>query len=126
MDTSAQGVKPPPLHNRNDVFEEIATLYNSGNDLELVQNRYRGALMMLNGSAIPKGHSALVTAISTYAEMIDLGDDALVQKTIAWIGSEERRHAPSSARPSIDDRGTSSATGCPDIRVGENDQAHAG
>ncbi len=95
--------KPPALHERVDVFGNIAGRYNGENNLELVQEGFLGALMMLNGTAIPKDHDENIANISTYASLVALETNKLVIDTLEWIRSEKVRNAPKQAAPSIDD-----------------------
>lgn len=85
-------VKPPPFHECGNVFEEIAALYNGGNNLLSVQDEFRGALKVVNKRAVPKEHTALAASIATSAALIDLVDDPLLKETLKWIESERARH----------------------------------
>lgn len=117
MNTTVQEVKPPPLHEWEDVFEEIVTEYHGGNNLYLVQERYRGACQLLTGTAIPKSHDALHLCVESNARLIGLADDNTTDRDIhaalTWIESERERHEKEaaakaatlkSARRSIDDK----------------------
>ena len=101
VDETATALKPPPLHDRCDVFEDIAALYNGGNNLLAVQDTFRGALSLLEGTAIPKGHDALVSSIEGSAKLIELADDPIVTATIAWVEAEKLRHAPKGAHQQV-------------------------
>lgn len=85
-------VKVPPLHERDDVLEDIAAQYNGGNNLQTVQDEFRGALKMLIGTAIPKGHDTLTASIQTNAKLIKLDEDQVVTEASGWIASEHERH----------------------------------
>ena len=84
---------PPPLHERGDVFEDIAAQYNGGNNLQTVQDEFRGACKLLKGTAVPKEHEAFAKSIIVSADLIGLGNEADVQAALTWVASEQKRHA---------------------------------
>ncbi|MEK7133656.1 MAG: hypothetical protein AAB804_01135 [Patescibacteria group bacterium] len=124
--TTPEG-KPPPLHERSDVFDEITASWNGGNDLPIVQAEFRGALRSLNGTAIPGAHDALSTSVSTNAKLIELGNDPLVIKTVKWIGSEKERHTKlASDRVEGDIAGAHTFDGYGAVQSGMPDDKRAG
>ncbi len=86
--------KPPPLHERGDVFEEIASQHvdNGGRHPDVAEAKFRGALMMIQGTAIPKGHGRLARAIAKSALQLGLGSNPLVDQALKWIEFEKTRH----------------------------------
>ena len=118
--TQTQGQpKPPPLHERGDVFEEVAESYHGGNDLELVQAGYRGTCKAFIGTAIPKGHDALKSSAQDSAAIIGLENDEIVLDLVEWIDSEKQRAADEAAAKVAEQKsGGASSANAPAISTG--------
>ncbi|MBI5457697.1 hypothetical protein HY971_03165 [Candidatus Kaiserbacteria bacterium] len=95
--------KPPPLHERSDVFEDIAAQYNGGNNLQTVQDEFRGACKLLKGTAVPKEHEAFAKSIVVSADLIGLGNEADVQAALTWVASEQKRNAEPKKSYTVED-----------------------
>lgn len=89
--------KPPPLHDRGQVFAVIAARYIGGKELELVQERFLGAGQLLNGTGIPKEHDPLHEGIKADAASIQLADHPEVLDLLDWIMKEKQRAADEAA-----------------------------
>lgn len=95
--------KPPPLHERIDVFDDIVAQYNGGNNLHLVQAEFRGAMRLLCGTAVPKGHEALTLTVETDASLIKMNDEKDFHDTVNWIESERLRNAAPKKSYTVED-----------------------
>jgi hypothetical protein len=57
--------------------------------------QFKGALLMIIGTALPEGRAELMRAVKENAAKLDMSGDSVVEDAMRHIQEEGRRHSPS-------------------------------